>query len=81
MFIVFRIILWPYVSYYFFLDCIELLNSGTAHSVPIVVTFMTVNAALSLLQLVWLGEIITTAQKVLGGEGLSIERGDAKKKE
>ena len=79
-FIVFRVIVWPYCCYFFWIDMLELLRSGQAHSLPIAYMFMFVNAGLTILQLFWLREILTTAARVLSGDGnLSIERGETKK--
>jgi TLC domain len=80
LFIVFRIIIWPYACYFFWTDMIELISSGKAHSLPVCALFMVVNAGLTILQFVWLQEILSTAVKVLSGKGdLSIDRGDGKK--
>jgi TLC domain len=80
-FIIFRVILWPFVSYYFWLDALELLRTKDQHtfSEVMIYIFLVFNAGLSLLQLVWLKEIFDTAGKVLfGGGDLSIGRGDNK---
>ena len=75
-FIVFRIVIWPYCCYFFWIDSLELLKTNKAHSLPILYTFMFVNIGLTLLQVVWLHEIVVTAIRVLSGKGeLSIERG------
>ena len=80
-FILFRVIFWPYFCYYFWIDSLELLRTGTAHSLPILYIFMFVNTALTFLQIFWLREIYVTALKLFSGEGnLSIERGSEKKK-
>lgn len=80
LFIVFRVGLWPIVSYIFFQDALELLRTGTAHLEYVVYTFLVFNIGLSLLQFVWLWEIITTATKLLTSKDstLSISRGDKK---
>ena len=81
LFIIFRVILWPYFCYFFWIDSLELLRTGTAHNIPILYLFMFVNSALTFLQIFWLREIYVTALKVFSGEGgLSIERGSEKKK-
>jgi len=64
-FIIFRIILWPYVSYVFWLDMVEVIRNGTIHSMGVGITFLVANIGLSLLQVVWLGEIISEATKLL----------------
>jgi TLC domain len=81
LFVVFRVVLWPYFCYFFWIDSLELLRTGTAHSIPILYLFMFVNTALTFLQIFWLREIYVTALKVFSGDGdLSIERGSEKKK-
>lgn len=66
LFVVCRIIIWPYVSFYFWKDCLELLQSGTAVSQPVVYLFLVTNFLLTILQLAWLGEIIQGALKLFG---------------
>lgn len=80
-FILFRVILWPYVSFEFFIDGLELLRTGTAHKDYVVYTFMVCNVGLTLLQFLWLTEIVNTARKLLFAKDatLSISRGDSKK--
>jgi hypothetical protein len=81
LFVIFRVILWPYYCYYFWLDSLELLSSGTAHSLPVLYIFMIVNSGLTFLQIFWLKEIYDTAIKVFSGDGeLTIQRGEEKKK-
>ncbi len=74
--------LWPYVSYFFWMDAMSLIKSEKAHSTVILGLFMFANAGLSILQIVWLREIIVTAKAVLFGNGdLSIDRGGPKESE
>jgi len=79
-FVIFRIILWPYVSYYFWIDCLEVIRNKTAHSVPVVWLYLIANIGLTILQFVWLGEIFKTAIKLFSGSGeLVVERGSSTK--
>eukprot|EP01041_Mallomonas_annulata_P001152 gene1152-2231_t len=64
-FIVFRVILWPYVSYYFWIDCLAILNDKSAHSTTVVYLFLISNVFLTSLQIIWLGEIFKTGAKML----------------
>jgi hypothetical protein len=68
LFIVCRIILWPIVSYFFWKDSLRLLTEGNPHSKGVVLVFLVCNAGLTLLQFVWLGELITTAKDMLSGK-------------
>lgn len=86
-FIIFRVILWPYVSIFFWKDSFELLKQDLSKfdqefvldSKIIIYIFMVINFGLTLLQFFWLIEIFQTAGKVLGGDGdLSIKRGEDK---
>ena len=80
-FIGFRVVLWPYVSYKFFIDALILLQTNTAHANYVVYTFLSMNIGLTLLQFYWLGEIITTASKLLFNDGqLVLARGDKQNK-
>lgn len=54
-----------------------MVSTETARSSFVVWVFMICNAGLSILQVVWLGEILSTAVKILKGEGLSISRGSS----
>mmetsp|Transcript_18190 Transcript_18190/g.18241 ORF Transcript_18190/g.18241 Transcript_18190/m.18241 type:complete len:291 (+) Transcript_18190:43-915(+) len=67
-FIGFRVVLWPWVSYYFWIDCLAVLNDGSVHSPPVVYLFLVANVFLTSLQILWLGEIFKTAGKILFGE-------------
>jgi hypothetical protein len=55
-----RIVLWPWASYVFWADVFAVLEAR-AHPASVCVTFLATNAALSLLQLVWLREIVQAA--------------------
>lgn len=57
-FLVIRIIIWPIVSWALVNDTLVVLNAGTAHSAPVVAVIMTMLSGLTILQFVWLGEII-----------------------
>lgn len=79
-FIIFRIIIWPVLCYFFWIDMLQMINDGSVHSFPQACIFLTVNVGLSVLQVVWLGEIISTAIKLFGDGGdLTIQRGGADK--
>jgi hypothetical protein len=78
-FTIFRVILWPYVNYYFWQDMHHMWSNGTMHSEWQAYIFLAVNAGLTLLQMVWLGEIVQTGMKMFDSEGggeMSIKRGD-----
>ena len=84
-FIIFRVILWPYVNYFFWKDMYFMWQNSSFHSDAIAFTFMFVNVGLTILQIVWLGEIVQTGLKMFseeGTDGLAIKRGedDSKKK-
>lgn len=63
-FILLRCIIWPFKSYYFWLDMLAVIEAGP-HSMGAVVYALAVNAALTLLQFYWLLEIIQTGRKEL----------------
>ena len=50
LFIAYRVVAWPFVSYHFMLDSWHLLETGTAHSPGIVKYFMGVNGFLTAVQ-------------------------------
>ena len=78
-FVVFRVILWPYVNYFFWKDMWHMWQNNSFHSDAIALTFMFVNVGLTILQIVWLGEIVQTGIKMFseeGGDSLSIKRGE-----
>ena len=57
-FLAIRIVVWPIVSWWLVRDALVVLSDGTAHSAPVLVVIMTMLSGLTLLQFVWLGEII-----------------------
>jgi hypothetical protein len=67
LFVICRIGLWFFYSKYFWEDLLEILISGKAHSDPAVVWYLIANAALSALQLYWLGEIFKGVMAIFGG--------------
>jgi hypothetical protein len=77
-FTLFRIILWPYINYYFWSDMWIIYQDGTVHSNVIWWIYMVISVALTLLQLVWFKEIIQGAIDMFhnGGE-IVIKRGDS----
>jgi hypothetical protein len=58
-FIVCRIFLWGFYSYYFWSDCIDILSHSVPHSTGVVIWYLFANASLSLLQLFWLSQILS----------------------
>ncbi len=60
-----RIIYWCDVSYYFQIDSWFLVNTGTAHSDAVVRYYIYCNYFLTSVQVLWLGEIFTTAYREL----------------
>ena len=68
LFIVCRIMLWGFYSFYFWKDCLEILMDGTAHSVPAVIWYLFANFCLSLLQIFWLFEIFKGIAAIFGGD-------------
>jgi hypothetical protein len=73
-------VLWQYISYLFILDASALINDGTSHNSYIIYVFIITNIGLTILQFVWMWEIVTTATKILTSSDstLSISRGDKK---
>jgi len=66
LFIVFRVLLWPWVSYHFWLDSLAVLGQPEhLHSAAVVYGFLGANIFLTILQLVWLSEIVAAAQKMM----------------
>lgn len=65
VFIAVRIVAWPWMSFHFWNDVLAVLEAR-AHSQAVSYTFLVVNAGLSLLQLIWLGEIVQTALVLFG---------------
>ena len=71
LFVIIRIIVWPIVSYYFWIDSIALLeNPEKTHSFPVVYTFLVFNVGLTVLQFAWLAEIIMLAIPLFSGSGV-----------
>lgn len=77
-FIIFRIIIWPYVNYFYWQDMYHMWMNDSFHSVPVACIYAVVNVGLTVLQVVWLGEIIQTGVKMFSEDGgdLSIKRGE-----
>ncbi|KAJ1620678.1 TLC domain-containing protein [Pavlovales sp. CCMP2436] len=65
LFVGIRIVIWPWLSYVFWLDVFAVLEAQV-HPPIACYSFLVANAGLSLLQVMWLGEIITTAVAVFG---------------
>jgi len=64
-FVPLRCIIWPYYSYYFWLDMLAVLQVG-AHSGGVLIYSLTVNAGLTVLQFYWLSEIFSKMKAELG---------------
>ena len=77
-FIAFRIILWPYACYYFWIDMLAMLSptkpSEGMHSFETGCIFMVVNVLLTLLQFYWLSEIIAQAYKFFTEGAVSMKK-------
>lgn len=58
-FVIFRIVLWFFFSYHFWIDLIALYTSGRIHSYPAFFSYAIGNTGLTILQLIWLGEIVS----------------------
>lgn len=52
-FIIIRLIMWPYVSYDFWIGSFDLLKTGKAHSNFVVAFFLFANLFLTGLQFLW----------------------------
>ena len=62
LFVALRVVAWPLLAYYgVYRDCQQVLSEGTAHSPPVVIAYLVCLFGVSLLQLVWLGEICRRA--------------------
>ena len=61
-FIIFRVVLWFYFSYHFWLDLIAVWSYELLHSQAAVVFYGIGNFGLTVLQLVWLVEILVAAK-------------------
>jgi hypothetical protein len=70
LFILIRIIIWPIVSYSFWLDSLAILKHPQAHSPVSVYTFLISNVGLTILQFLWLAEIISSAIALFSGKGV-----------
>ena len=66
LFIVFRVMIWPYLSYHFWCDCLQLLSQeDRIHSAGVVYVFLGSNIFLTALQILWLSEIVAAIKKEL----------------
>ena len=71
LFVIIRIVIWPVISYYFWIDSLALLEAPESlHSFPVVYTFLVFNVGLTVLQFAWLAEIITLAIPLFSGTGV-----------
>lgn len=64
-FVVTRIVVWPWMSYVFWLDVLAVLEAQ-AHSSAVCYVFLVTNAGLSVLQVFWMAEIVRTAIELFG---------------
>lgn len=58
-FIIFRVLLWFFFSYHFWIDLLNLYSVGRIHSYAAYGVYAVGNIGLTLLQLMWLGEILS----------------------
>jgi hypothetical protein len=66
LFTAFRVIMWPWVNYYFWTDMWTMHQSSESfHNDFNAYFFLAVNVFLTILQLVWFGEIVTKAKELL----------------
>ena len=65
-FLICRILIWSYYSYYFWFDCLEILLNNTAHSKLVVIWYLVANTGLSLLQVYWLHSILKAIFELFG---------------
>ena len=65
LFVVCRIMLWFFYSAHFWVDLLELMNAGSFHSLPVIIWYLFANAALSVLQVFWLYQILKGIQTTL----------------
>lgn len=70
LFVIFRIVLWPVVCYFFWVDAIHAWDQY-AQSKVMVVFFLTANTLLSILQLIFLKDIILGALKLFAPDASS----------
>jgi hypothetical protein len=75
LFTAFRIVLWPYVTYYFWLDMQDMWEKGTMHSRPVCAIVCFINITLTLLQFWWFKEILDQTYCVLTTGKIMIKRG------
>ena len=68
-FIICRVLMWPYLSYHFTRDALNALKSGSPESMERkkwLWTFMIALSGLSVLQVLWLGQIFIIGQEEIG---------------
>jgi len=81
LFTLYRIVLWPWVSYYFWIDMMHLMEHNTWHSAGHCYFVMFINVSLTSVQFLWFKEILDQAWSLLKtGKPLAIDRGDGKAK-
>ena len=64
-FVLIRCVLWPVLTYFYVKDALLVLEAHEAHNARIVWTFVVALSVLSVLQVIWLGEIGATVRKEL----------------
>jgi hypothetical protein len=64
-FVALRLVVWPIVSYPFWVGSIELVQSGKAHSNTVVLTFLVANSFLTGLQFLWGSKIVSVLMSAL----------------
>uniref|UniRef100_A0A7S3K6D2 TLC domain-containing protein n=1 Tax=Aureoumbra lagunensis TaxID=44058 RepID=A0A7S3K6D2_9STRA len=64
-FIIVRSILWPFFTYFFIKDCLAVLDAKTEHDTIVVTSFIVMLLTLSVMQVLWLFQIISTIYKEL----------------
>ena len=81
-FAIFRVILWPYVNYYFWMDMMHMWNNNLFHNKAVACIYLVVNVGLTILQLVWMVEIVQTGLKMFSEEAgtVSVNKTESKKK-
>jgi hypothetical protein len=66
LFTAFRIVMWPWVNYYFWTDMWTMHeSSGSFHNDFNAYFFLVVNVFLTILQIAWFGEILSKAKELL----------------
>mmetsp|Transcript_14025 Transcript_14025/g.16995 ORF Transcript_14025/g.16995 Transcript_14025/m.16995 type:complete len:252 (+) Transcript_14025:114-869(+) len=68
LFLSIRVIYWPIVSYQFWIQSLDLLNTGKAHLEYVVVTFLIANVFLTLLQQYWGTLVLKGIKRMLAGD-------------